>query len=275
MPLGDFRKIWLTKEQESDLVTYAQGICICKGDHTVNCEPCNARGELIEANLRWLFKMCINHSKLITHLDIKAEEFMADAIEGFSEAIKAFNPRMPGRLVKYSEKPVITALFSSNLTAGIIAIPVWIRQLRRKVNRIIARNESEGKNLSLKEIAEEAGQSEVVIKNALSIVECELGLTFSPAGNERDDILSSNYTKDFHKKISYTDNEDWIIKSDVETLMSILTKEEHLIVSSKLGIGCEKLTNHEIRSKLGYPRKKATRIYNKALEKMKRKADVE
>ena len=135
MPLGNFRKIYLTKDQESNLVTHAQGICICKGDHKIDCKPCNAKGELIEANLRWLFKMCINHSKLVSHLNIKAEEFMADAIEGFSEAIKTFNPRISGRLTKYSEKSVISALFSSNLTEGIIVIPTWIRQIRRKVKK--------------------------------------------------------------------------------------------------------------------------------------------
>ena len=275
MPLGDFKKILLTREQEHDLIIQAQRPCVCKGDHTLECNACEAKSKIVEYNLRWLFKMCIDHVEYTEGLDLHPEELLADAIEGFTEAIGAIDPNKPERLITYAKRPVVSALLASDLTAGVIAIPAWVRQLRRRVKKFVAKSLSEGKNLTWADIAKEVKQSETTVRNALKPVECELGLSIDAERDKYSDKNSSRYIKDYDEKISYMDSEEWIAISDAEILMSCLEEEEREIVAVKLGIGCKKLTNAEIKEKFGYTRRKTTNIYKQAIAKMKEKAGVE
>ena len=276
MPLGTLKKEQLTKQEEINLVRRSQTKCDCLGDPTLDCDACKCRSILIEFNLRWLFKLCVNHSSYVSHLGITAEEFMADAIQGFTNALCDFDYREPERLITYSTKPVISALLASDLTTGIIVIPVWVRQLKRRIEKISTEARNFGIELTLDEIAIKVNQSKTTVENVLSVVECELGFTTLPSKNNYDDHHEDEKSHNFSSAAwSYhSDSEDWMHISDIKYLMHCLTDEEKSILSAKFGIDQEKLAGPEIERKFGFGRRKIKKIYDTALEKMRSEAGV-
>ena len=281
MGLGQFSKVKLTKQQEAALVVRAQAGCQCGGNTSIACDACDAQSALVDANLRWLLKLCtdhVNHPNGIAK-DFNPEEFMADAITGFCEAIKRFDTHSNIRLITYSKKAIITAMSNSDLITGVIHIPVWMRQLQKNIKTCMAIAAQNGEEITIDYLAKHLNKRKTTIMRALNTVSCDLGLhiTDSCISYYDDSVAEYDvYTEaipcssrtDIHN-ISYTDSDSWMAESDAKTLYGYLTDEEKEIVSLKLGIGCEPLTKEQIQKKLRCGRKKLDRIYNEAMQKMR------
>ena len=277
MPLGDFKKIKLSKDEEIDLITKSKTACVCKGNPLIKCCACDSKSKLVEAHLRWILKLCVEHSKVHSYLNISPEEFMADAIEAFTNAINDYSLDHKARLLTYSAKPVVCGLLASDLSQGVILIPVWVRTLKSRIFKVVRKSREKGRKLTFSEISEEVNESVTTVRNALSTVECDLGLSTVPIGLKNNCgrggyLIDQTTDPDY---FSTEDSDEWMFISDIKTLMSQLSDEEHKIICAKVGLGQDKMTINEMKSRFGFSRRKISNIYNSGIKRMSLAAGVE
>lgn len=123
----------LSKEQEYELFS------ILKNPDYTQKERDDARTKLINANLRFVFKMAKNYSKNDPTL---FEDLISAGNEGLLVGLDKYNPDVKVRFLSYAGWWVIQRILKEMSKMRIVALPIWKQQLAARIMKYMAVNEN-------------------------------------------------------------------------------------------------------------------------------------
>lgn len=233
---------FLSKEKEKALLIKAKDGCI------------DSRNQLLESHIPFMLKMCHRFKPL----DMDAELFMSDAVEGFIKAIETCKPNHPCRLSTWARFRVSRHILRSEFHKRTIGIPYGVRYSYRKLQ--------EAKMLLFVDkgcvlIDTLAKTSEFTESEILRLERCQQ-FTFDLLSLDNDDgyidIIADD--SDFTEMVC--------LQLDAEHFLSRLNNRERYIVSRKYGID-EELTFTEIGKRLGITGTQVSKIFKRAMRKLR------
>jgi RNA polymerase primary sigma factor len=245
-----------TREEEKELAERIQ-----KGDQ-------EALNRLVEGNLKFVVKV----AQGFQGAGLPLSDLINEGNLGLIEAAKRFDPTKNVKFISYAvwwiRQAILRALSEKGRT---IRLPLKQEGLAVKFNKISQELSQEGKELSLKEIAERMDISEEEVRDIQEFSQRPLSLDISTTEDEKVTLMNLIASKD-----ELPPDEALIKRTLIEELQGLLKEldpREATILRLRYGIDGEgPLTLEEIGERLHLSRERVRQLEKRAKEKLKKRA---
>jgi RNA polymerase primary sigma factor len=245
-----------TREEEKELAERIQ-----KGDH-------EALNRLVEGNLKFVVKV----AQGFQGTGLPLSDLINEGNLGLIEAAKRFDPAKNVKFISYAvwwiRQAILRALSEKGRT---IRLPLKQEGLAVKLGKISQELSQEGKELSLKEIAERMDISEEEVRDIQEFSQRPLSLDMSTTDDEKVTLMNLIANKD-----GLSPDEILIKQTLIEELQRLLEEldpREATILRLRYGIDEEgPMTLEEIGERLHLSRERVRQLEKRAKEKLKKRA---
>ncbi|HWP49784.1 MAG TPA: RNA polymerase sigma factor RpoD/SigA [Candidatus Limnocylindrales bacterium] len=245
-----------TREEEKELAQRIQ-----KGDR-------EALNRLVEGNLKFVVKV----AQGFQGTGLPLSDLINEGNLGLIEAAKRFDPAKNVKFISYAvwwiRQAILRALSEKGRT---IRLPLKQEGLAVKLGKISQELSQEGKELTLKEIAERMDISEEEVRDIQEFSQRPLSLDMSTTDDEKVTLMNLIANKD-----GLSPDEILIKHTLIEELQRLLEEldpREATILRLRYGIDEEgPMTLEEIGERLHLSRERVRQLEKRAKEKLKKRA---
>ncbi len=245
-----------TREEEKELAERIQ-----KGDH-------EALNRLVEGNLKFVVKVAQDFQGV----GLPLSDLINEGNLGLIEAARRFDPAKNVKFISYAvwwiRQAILRALSEKGRT---IRLPLKQEGLAVKLGKISQELSQEGKELTLKEIAERMDLSEEEVRDIQGFSQRPLSLDMATTDDEKVTLMNLIANKD-----DLSPDEILIKQTLIEELQGLLKEldpREATILRLRYGIdGEEPMTLEEIGKRLHLSRERVRQLEKRAKEKLKKRA---
>ena len=234
----------------------------------------NARNDIINANLRLVVKIAKVYSGVSAESTLDFLDLIQEGNQGLMKAVEKFDVNKGYKFSTYATwwiRQSITRAIADKRTT--IRIPVHMYELMRKLKRynheFIKAN---GREATIKEYAEKFDLTEQQVLNALGLENNTMSLEM-PVGEEEESTLGEfipgveSISDDVESKI----NLDYMLNE----AKKVLSGKEYEVLMLRLGLeGYEIHTLEAVGQKYGLTRERIRQIEKRALEKLRRRLEL-